>query len=273
MRICSDNSGNFYKTFYSTFSILVLMVLIACPAAASQPCKLAASGTLGPIPDDLSHVQGVSLTNDAVFVTSVDKNAGAALLWKIDRKTFKTIKSANLTEMFMIHPSGLQFDGKYLWLAIAVYSKDSKAKVLKIDPDTLKPLKKFTVADHIGLVASNGDGIVYGANWDAETFFIWKENGALIEKKPNPTTHGYQDCKVENEYLVCSGGGAVDFINRETWKVERSFEAPALPNGNFATREGMDFADGSFYFLPDDGAGTNIYIFKPDAKCIPAIKK
>jgi len=173
----------------------------------------------------------------------------------------------------MIHPSGLQFDGKYLWLAIAVYSKNSSAKVLKVDPKTLRPIMRFSVKDHIGLVAADGDGIVYGANWDAKLFYLWDENGKFIEKRPNPTSHAYQDCKVWNKYLICSGGGYVDFIQRDNWKVERTFAMPKAPSGNNVTGEGMDFYGGKFYFLPDDGAGKYIYIFKPDEICIPGAVK
>ncbi|MFA6450107.1 MAG: DUF6454 family protein [bacterium] len=246
---------------------LLFEFLLASGAFASQSCGVAAAGTIGPIPDDLFHVQGITFSTDSIFITSVDKNTTSGLLWKIDRRTFKTVKTRNLSENFMYHASGLQFDGKFLWVAIAVYAKETASKVLKIDPVTLKTIKKFPVADHIGIVATDGGGILYGGNWDAKIFYQWKEDGSLIEKRPNPTDHGYQDCKVWNVFLACSGNRAVDFIRLDTWQVARTFGLPVLPNGNDATREGMALIDGKFYFLPDDGAGTNIYVFEPDKKC------
>lgn len=247
------------KQIFIGLAIAVLALAFSCGASRAEYSSQPAPQTIGAIAEDLHHSQGISFSTDSIYITSVDSKAGAAFIWKFDRKSLKLIKVRDIAEGFMFHPSGLQFDGKHLRVAIAVYSKNSSSKVLRLDPDTLRTLDKFSVKDHIGLVASNGDGKLYGANWDAKTFYIWSEKGKLIETRPNPTNHGYQDCKAKERYLVCSGSGHVDFIDRETWKVDRTFRAPDLPNGNNATREGMDFIDEKFYFLPDDGAGTNIY--------------
>lgn len=220
-------------------------------------------GEIGPIKTDLFHVQGIAMATGTIFVTSVSKADSSAFLWKIDRKTLNVVAKKNITENIMFHPSGLQYDGKYLWVAVAVYSKNSKAEVLKIDASSLKIIKKFKVPDHIGLVASDGRGKIYGGNWDAEKFYVWDEKGKLLETHGNPTKHGYQDCKLTGSELACSGGGYVDIIDTETWKVAQCFIPGDTRGGNDLTREGADLAGGTFYFLPDDGAGTSIYIAKP----------
>jgi hypothetical protein len=255
------------KLIGATLIVVALLILAGRPAVPEQACTAKPAGTLGPFADNMFHVQGLVVATDSIFITSVDSKTASAFLWKYDRGTFGKVKVRNIADNFMFHPSGFQYDGKYLWIAIAVYSEGSSAKVLKIDPETLRPIAKFTAPDHIGLVATNGDGIVYGGNWDAKKFYIWKENGKLIETRLNPTSHGYQDCKVSGEYLVCSGSGAVDFIHRDTWKVERTYVFQDMPNGNNPTREGMDFINGIFYFAPDDGAKTNVYIYESDDEC------
>ncbi len=261
------------RLFSSVCFILAVSFIILHnqPAAAESECAAHYSYKIGTLVDDLFHVQGISITSDSIFITSVDKVSGSAFLWKYDRAKMKLIRSKNYAESFMIHPSGLQYDGRYLWLAIAVYSKESTAKVMKIDPKTLKPLKRFMVKDHIGLIATNGDGTIYGGNWDAKLFYLWNNDGKLMETRPNPASHGYQDCKVKGNYLICSGGGYVDMIRRDTWKIEKSFKFTEQRGFNNPTREGMDFLDGRFYFLPDDGAKTNIYVYIPEKGCLPEI--
>jgi hypothetical protein len=248
---------------YFFMAMLFVMCSDVSPASAEQSGAPLSAGTIGPIKADLFHVQGIALATDTIFITSVSKKDSAALLWKIDRATLDVIAVKNLAEYFMFHPSGLQFDGEWLWLAIAAYSENSSAKVLKVDPATLKVKSSFKVADHIGLVISDGRGTVIGANWDAKKFYFWNEKGKLSKTLDNPTAHGYQDCKLRGPQLVCSGGGFVDFINLETWEVEKSFSPGTTPGGNDYTREGMDFTGGKFYFDPDDGAGTFIYTLDP----------
>jgi len=254
---------------FKFFLIVVIIVASVRPLMSETECVSHLTGKLGALKENLFHVQGITITSDSIFITSVDKVSGSAFLWKYDKATLKMIKSKNYAESFKIHPSGLQYDGKHLWLAIAVYSKESSAKVMKIDPETMKPLKSFIVKDHIGLVATNGDGTIYGGNWDARLFYLWNEDGKLIETRSNPSSHGYQDCKVKGNYLICSGGGFVDMIRRDTWKIEKTFKFTDMPGFNNPTREGMEFIDGNFYFLPDDGARTYIYVYTPDEGCLP----
>lgn len=247
--------------------LIVALVLIGgvqavgTDAAAPAKGKLIPSGKIGPIAENLYHVQGVAIATDTVFITSVDKVSGSGFLYKIDRKTMKVDKVANFGKSFFIHPSGLQFDGKYVWMAIAMYSEKSKAEVFKVDPVTMKSSGRFKVDDHIGLVVSDGAGKIIGANWDARKFYFWDEKGKVLDVKDNPTSHGYQDCKLYGQTLICSGGGAIDFIDVDKWEVTKTIDAVLVPGGE-VTREGMDYHDGVFYFLPTDGAGTYVYIFK-----------
>lgn len=242
--------------------LVFLLCLSSCAAAESAPLPLRPAGRLGPIAGDLFHVQGVSIATDTIFITSVEKSAGKGYLWRIDRATMKVTAKKEVSEHLLFHPSGLQAEGGFIYLAVAVYTDHSSAKVLIIDSKTLKTKKSFRVPDHIGWVASSGDGIIYGGNWDSEIFYSWDEKGKQLSSRPNPTAHGYQDCKLRGRTLVCSGSGYVDFINIDTWKVEKTYQPTDISlKGSKMTREGVDFFNGAFYFLPDDGANTYIYKF------------
>jgi len=251
--------------FLSLASLIMLFAAFASaasPEAPAAPLSLKPAGKLGPIPGDLFHVQGISVATDSIYITSVDQKAGKGYLWKIDRATMKTAAKKEISELMMYHPSGLQATGGSIYLAIAVYTEKSNSKVLVIDEKTLKVKKSFRVPDHIGWIASDGGGIIHGGNWDSEIFYSWDEKGKQLSSRPNPTTHGYQDCKLRGRILACSGGGYVDFINIDTWSVEKTYQPTAMSlKGNRMTREGLDYQDGSFYFMPDDGAGSFIYKF------------
>lgn len=84
------------------------------------------------------------------------------------------------------HPGGMQSDGKRLWIPTAE-SKRNGRSVIRVFPlagmvagQPLKPEFEFAVNDHIGAVAVAADrGLVFGANWDTETVYVWDLEGHL----------------------------------------------------------------------------------------------
>lgn len=210
------------------------------------------------------HVQGLDVTEQFYFVTSVDTKQSRARLFKIDRQNARLISKIELTDGTLIHPGGLQFDGHLLWVPNAEYKRQSRAMVYGLDPDTLKIRTSFPVDDHIGAVASDGKKLIYGVNWDALNFYTWDIDGRQLNKVDSPTLMAYQDIKYFGGKLLCSGHkddvSAVDIIDPESWTLIKRFDLPRDKWKSTLTREGMAF-DGNLYFLPDDGPDSSILIF------------
>ncbi|MDT8300553.1 MAG: DUF6454 family protein [Sedimentisphaerales bacterium] len=210
------------------------------------------------------HVQGLDITDRFYFVTSVDTEQDRAWLFKIDRQNGDLISKKELTDGALIHPGGLQYDRRLLWIPNAEYKRQSRTMVYGLDPDTLEIRTSFGIDDHIGAVASDGKNLLYGVNWDALHFYTWDIDGRQLKKIDSPTSMAYQDIKYFAGKLLCSGlkngVSAVDIIDPENWTLIKRFNLPKDRWKSTLTREGMAF-DGNLYFLPDDGPDSRILIF------------
>lgn len=210
------------------------------------------------------HVQGLDITKKFYFVTSVDREQDRAWLFKVDRQNARLISKKELTDGALIHPGGLQYDGRFLWVPNAEYKRQSRTMVYGLDPDTLEIRTSFSVHDHIGAIASDGKSLLYGVNWDALHFYTWNIDGRELNKVDSPTSMAYQDIKYCAGKLLCSGHNdnvsAVDIIDPENWTLIKRFVLPKDRWKSSLTREGMAF-DGNLYFLPDDGPDSRILIF------------
>ena len=210
------------------------------------------------------HVQGLEITEEFYFVTSVDTKQSRAWLFKIDRKNVGLISQVELTDGALVHPGGLQYDGRFLWIPNAEYKRQSRTMVHGLDPDSLKIHTSFGVDDHIGAVASDGKNLLYGVNWDALHFYKWDIRGRQLKKVNSPTSMAYQDIKYFAGKLLCSGHkgsiSVLDIIDPEKWALVKRINLPKDKWPSKLTREGMAF-DGSLYFLPDDGPDSRILIF------------
>ena len=210
------------------------------------------------------HVQGLDITEQFYFVTSVDREQNRGWLFKIDRQNAGLISKIELTDGALIHPGGLQYDGRYLWVPNAEYKRQSRTMVYGLNPDTLEIRTSFPVDDHIGAVASDGKNLLYGVNWDALHFYTWDIDGRELNKVDSPASMAYQDIKYFAGKLLCSGHkddiSAVDIIDPESWTLIKRLDLPKDSWKSTLTREGMAF-DGNLYFLPDDGPDSRILIF------------
>jgi hypothetical protein len=221
---------------------------------------------IGQVPLKFStyHVQGLDITKKFYLVTSVDTEQNRAWLFKINRQNADLISKKELTDGALIHPGGLQYDGRLLWVPNAEYKRQSRTMVYGLDPDTLEIRTSFVVDDHIGAVASDGKNLLYGVNWDALNFYTWDIDGRKLNKVDSPTSMAYQDIKYFAGKLLCSGHKdsvfAVDIIDPENWTLVKRFDLSKDKWKSTLTREGMAF-DGNLYFLPDDGPDSCILIF------------
>lgn len=234
------------------------------PPDSSLPGIVAAADSLSPVSVspplgfDAHHVQGLAATEDWFFITGVDKYAAAAWIFKVNRKTGEKVLQKSIAKRPDIHPSGIDFDGKYIWVAMAVYEEYSHTYMTIVDPETLNRKVVFEVDDHIGAVARHGD-LVIGANWNSRDFYFFTLNGELVDKKPSPTGIGYQDCEGVDGFLMCTGGGFLDWIDIGAWTLAKRFPVGVSEQGSPLSREGVSWYDGHVFFLPDDGAEGKIY--------------
>ena len=214
------------------------------------------------------HVQGLAVTEDFYFITSVDKDSGRGRLFKVDRNTLFLIEEKELTKGALIHPGGIEMDETYLWIPNAEYDRDGPSEILAIDPHSLEVLITFSVDDHISLIASNGTNRLYGTNWDTVNFYVWDWDGNLIEIVANPTDMAYQDCEFSDPYLICGGTknggdfGAIDYIDPETWNLVYRIEVGTTILGHRLTREGLSLFGDEVFLLPEDGPDSEIMIYQ-----------
>jgi len=202
----------------------------------------------------------------------------------------------NLTSLD--HPGGMQSDGKHFWIPLAESKRHGRSLVRRYPIDSLvpgqppKPDFEFEVHDHIGAVAvSNQRKLLFGANWDTESVYVWDFTGHLQQTftsaelgrrgigvgaagdsnaPDRPTGLTVQDWKWVDDRLFASGlfraaktdpnspqSQIVSFVN----VLEPRFQRIAIPlpkqHGTELAREGMAISDGTVYFLPEDLTSTN----------------
>jgi hypothetical protein len=199
--------------------VLIGLLLVACGGVESDCLELFDSHALR---FPTYHVQGLAVTEEAYYISSVDREGEQGWLFQIDRDSLSLQARRELTKGALIHPGGIHMDGTYLWIPNAEYDEDGPTEILQLDPKTLETVSSFSVDDHIGLIASDGSDRLYGANWDSLSFYVWDWDGNLIEKVDSPTRVKYQDCEFRDPLLVCGGQrsrkrGSIDFIDPESW--------------------------------------------------------
>ena len=267
----------FFNRIFYIFLLLALSLTLNCEKWSENSPEIALDALFRsrdvvliqqvPLQFATYHVQGLELTEQFYFVTSVDKEQNRGWLFKIDRQNANLNSKIELTDRTLIHPGGLQFDGHYLWIPNAEYKSQGRTMIYGVDPDSLEICTSFPVDDHIGAIASDGKNLLYGVNWDTLHFYIWDFDGHQLNKIDSPTSMAYQDIKYFAGKLLCSGhkddDSVIDIIDPENWTLVKRIDLPRDVWKKTLSREGMAF-DGNLYFLPDDGPDSRILIFTLD---------
>lgn len=220
-----------------------------------------------PLRFETYHVQGLTASSEYYYVSSVDRNAGEAWLFSIDRATMELRSSTNLTENRFIHPGGISM-GSHLWIPNAEYDRDGPSVIVGVDPKSLEERVRFSVNDHISLVVEGDEGTLYGTNWDSRHFYVWDATGKFIDRVQNPTGAAYQDCYYQAPYLVCGGyvpfgfSAMIDVIDPVTWSHIDRIPVGRTSSGSYLTREGLYLESGRLYVLPEDGPNSEILVFR-----------
>ncbi|HEU0120484.1 MAG TPA: DUF6454 family protein [Bryobacteraceae bacterium] len=204
----------------------------------------------------LHHVQGLDVEAGSVWVSSVDKEQKKGFLYRIDLQTGRTLAQVEVQDGDRFHPGGLMLDGENLWVPVAEYRRNSTSVIQLRDKRTLRLLRQFEVADHIGCIAASGKRL-YGGNWDSREIYEWDKNGKRVGMQTNLTGTRYQDLKWVDDRLVgggirAKGKGAVDWLDPKDLRVTRRMEVETTDRGTVFTNEGMTIRGGHLYLLPED---------------------
>jgi Family of unknown function (DUF6454) len=181
------------------------------------------------------HPQGMVKIGDILFVSSVevrvptkrlqsspegfdrDTGEGVGHLFKIDRHG-NLLADLTLGGGSLYHPSGLDYDGANIWVAVAEYRPNSRAIIYRVDPTAMKATETLRVDDHIGAVVRDlDDNTLHGVSWGARRFYRWPmdRSGKVTNASARPetvrtlnTSHyvDYQDCKYAGRHrMLCTG--------------------------------------------------------------------
>lgn len=175
------------------------------------------------------HPQGMVRIDDEFFVSSVeirrptmryprprgglDRDAGAGVgrLFRIGADGALRGEMV-LGEGDIYHPGGIDYDGRFIWVAVAEYRPDSRAIVYRVDPTTMTATEVLRVNDHIGAVAYDREhGTLHGVSWGGRRFYTWRLGRGAKARPPTVTTNrahyiDYQDCHhLGPRRMLCSG--------------------------------------------------------------------
>ena len=219
------------------------------------------------------HVQGITFCTNYLFLSSVDTKEETGYLFKVDPTDFRLLDQAKLKVGEIYHPGGISSSGGYVYLPLSEYRADSSALVFEMDPETLTPVDAFTVDDHIGAVATEGEDYLFGMNWDAHDVYVWDIKGTQLSRFSNERDIAYQDIEYRNKQLYCSGikrsrrgEGVVDIYDFDgadlTLSLHKTIEVPQVGAAQSMAKEAMTIKEGHFYFVPEDFPETTLYTLK-----------
>lgn len=259
---------------------LLLGWLMACSIANA---RAAAPPDTDPLPIELQasqqwhvkhathHVQGLCVTDDFFWISSVDRGAKCGWIYKVDRDGLKVVAEEKLVDGPRFHPGGMQLVDKLIWVPLAEYRRHSSTVVLTLDAKTLAEKKRFLVDDHLGAVAVDADKTVYAANWDAKQIYRFDIDGKQQRVVDSSTAVAYQDIEYHNGYLWGTGRAKVNGKSRSVVDVLDGEELTLVHRivlqgetatvGEYFAREGLSVFGTDLYLMPEDGPETRVYQF------------
>lgn len=234
---------------------LLALALLAGPAAAARPA--AADGTRiaaafmklsrttswqlvrkVPLKFDAHHPEGIARVGDHYVLSTVEvteptqryqplgtmiggtdrtagKGVGHLIAFDEQGNRLKDVQLGDGASIY--HPGGLDYDGRWLWTAVAEYRPNRPSIIYRVDPRTLRAREALRTRDHIGgIVRDTRRQRVIGLNWGSRTAYTWKlgrRGAALTRTTVNPSHFvDYQDCKYlgrprrfRRPVMLCSG--------------------------------------------------------------------
>jgi len=224
---------------------------------------------------ETNHVQGIDTDGTHLWVTSVDRPTRKGFLRTFSLMDGHLESSIELQDGDSFHPGGIATDDNSVWIPVAEYRANSTAIIQQRNKRTLALEFQFRVPDHIGCVAVTPD-LIIGGNWDSRDFYVWDHRGHLIRKVANETANAYQDLKFVLGNVVASGTieggkGAIDWLDPNSFRLERRLPVENTDRGAPFTREGMTVFNGRLWLLPED-APSRLFIFPLRLPGIPSVR-
>jgi hypothetical protein len=217
------------------------------------------------------HVQGLAVSAEQYWISSVDRGAKQGFVFRVERSTGKVAAQRELSFGAQFHPGGIDLVDGALWVPVAEYRPRSSTTIVKLDPTTLETLASFTIDDHIGCLTVVAGEEIVAANWDARTFYRLSLTGKRLGESANPRAAAYQDLKTDGALILAAGtekrdGVAVPVVDRlnattlalvSRWQPQGTLQT----GGSNFCREGCAIFRGEIYLMPEDGPHTTIYRF------------
>jgi hypothetical protein len=232
------------------------------PTGSSQGLALRSSRALL---FDIAQVQGLAVTPRFFYVAASDPVKRTAFVYQVRRDTLAVTQIRALQRGARYHIGGVQIGGGLLWTVLTAEDRadglhpSEPSVILGLDLQYLDTKRSFEVPDPIRAVAMGDDSYLYGVNTNATFFYEWSLDGRELRRVPNASGAKYQDLEMVRNSLVCAGedknGGVLDVVDPGSLSLlVRHRIGARSPGQRWISSRGFAFADGEFYFLPDDGA-------------------
>jgi hypothetical protein len=233
------------------------------------------------------HPQGMVKIAETLFVSSVDREQRAGHPFKMDRNG-NLITDLKLGDGTLHHPSGIDYDGKQIWVAVAAYRPDSRSVIYRVDPDRMPATEVFRFADHIGAIVHNvDDGTLHGVSWGSRRLYRWTLGRYdQVVSTVNPSHYvDYQDCKyMGGRRMLCTGVtemrqssdvkpfrlGGIELVDLVGGRPVYQVPLPLWTSSGLAMTQNPVFIETNGarlrgYFMPEDDEST-LYIYEAEPK-------
>jgi hypothetical protein len=219
-----------------------------------------------PLLFDASDVRGLAAEPRFFYVAASDPQNHTATLYRVRRDTYEVDDSRSLEIGSMFSLGGVHLGQQWLWVPLSQGTPTPVSLILGIDPFNLETQNSFAVDREIAAVAQGLDGLIYGIDADASSFYVWNAHGDEIQRIDNSTHIQYTDLEIVRGKVVAvgvtpieTGGnrevcGVLDVLDPVSFALRaRHLSHARSVQGNLVTRAGFAFTDDEFCFLPDDG--------------------
>ena len=247
------------------------------------------------------HCQGMVKIGREFWVTSVemdnssssnsDRSIGKGHLFRMDNKG-NLLEDIAIGEGAIYHPSGIDFDGKHIWIAVAEYRPDSQSIIYRFDPLSGHLREMFRWKDHIGGILRDPEtNMLHGISWGSRRCYSWPLKGLSKMQTAGSTMDmarrngsfyiDYQDNQyIGGQQVVYTGlssyktpeGGRLTIGGIEVVDLQSGFAVHQVPielrspaTGNVITQNPSWFEVTDLglkaYFIPDDNDST-IFVYE-----------
>jgi hypothetical protein len=174
-----------------------------------------------------------------------DRSHGKGHLFQVSASG-QLLTSLELGEGPLYHPSGIDFDGTHLWIALAAYKPNSQSIIYQVDPFQMTVKEIFRWEDHLGAIALNPDTqILHGASWGSRRLYQWDSKGVEKTRVPrNPSTPAANSILPATSTTRTTNTSAEEKCSIQVWQPTKNRESLPFHLGDW--KSGMSSKVKSF---------------------------